>query len=251
MDELLKRITVSLCDALAVSETTEHDTLCQALAICLKDADALHWVPALPVAYIHNAKRMKSDVLQKRLIREGWVGQDDKIREGMSRSEIMQMAGHDAGVLVQAASIAACLNGAPPDCLPFSAKRSGDYWKRLKSADFLAAIIEIDVRPAMEVSPEWIARALAETDAGQWQAETALRDAVRSKKENTPLRGKPFVWVSVISGAEEKDAGEVNSMLRHYFGEALRHGIMPGGYFVMGYSEALNDISLRTFYKKC
>lgn len=250
MEERLTQIISMLHSALASVRVAEKGDMCRALAACLNDAGEWNWVPSLPVAYIHNAERIKSVSLQKRLTGEGWTDQDGRVREGLTRSEIMRMADTDIEAVVQEASLAPCLKDALMDRLPFAPKRAGDYWKRLDSADFLAAVIDMDIRTAGEVSPQWIAQALEQSDAGQWQAETALRDAVRSKKENTPLRGKPFIWVTVISGAGEKDAGEVVNMLGHYFGENLLQGAMQGGCFVIGYSEELNGVSLRTFYKK-
>jgi len=244
------RLTDELCEALsAIDLSVADDEVITTLARRLSEKGGLSWLPEFPISYVHNADRIKSEAEKASLKRAGWLKADGTVREGLTRAEIAALSAAFPE-LVQTTALAPCRPDADLDRLPYAPKREGDFWKRLQSADFLEAAVDLDIVPAARTTPEWIEHELQNSDVGQWQAEKALRDAVRSKKENTPLRQKPYIWITVVEGAVPGEDGQAEAMLRHYFGDNVVSGAMRGGCFVLGAVSRLDDMVLRKFYKK-
>lgn len=221
------------------------------LAHRLNEAGSWNWMASFPISHVHNAERIKSDEVRHRLIATGLVGTDGVLKEALPLMTISTLK-EISPTLLQTASLVPCRPGAYLTQLPYAPKREGDYWRRLQTADFAEAVIDLDIVPSSETTAAWIEHELQHSDIGQWQVEKALRDAVRSKKENTPLRQKPYIWMTVVEGAPSENVSNVEAMLRHYFGQDVlcQNTQDKSGSFCMGFSHKLDAISLRTFFKK-
>lgn len=225
-----------------------NDDLRSVLARKLSKEEGTVWVPRFPVSYIHDANRIKSDRERNYLNSAGWTDADGIVKAGATFLELDGLY-QDEPALLQTMALAHCKHDADLDHLSFVPKREGDYWKRLQDADFLMTVADLDIVPAAGTTSEAIAHELERSAIGQWRVEKALRDAVRSKKENPALRQKPYLWITVVEGAESEE-GHVEKMLRHYFGDNVFTGRMKGACFRLGYIGKLDDMVLRTFYKK-
>jgi len=94
-----------------------------------------------------------------------------------------------------------------------------------------------------------IDKEVEESANGQWSVESQLRDDMRSKKENPLLREKQYIVLYVVDESTNSCNNSIKAMLEHYFQDNIVEKEGKTSYFI-GYAATLDEVSLRTFYKK-
>lgn len=243
----MKEIISELTKALEKLTINENDTAAEALIEQLQVSNYT-WVSDLPISIVHREKKLKADTVRNYLLANDFfdnTGSSDTV-QGLQKLERMAREMRKA---FQTIDLAALESHAAMDKLTFQNKRPNDFWKRLKNANAVKALVGLQYVDSSDCSDDFIKAVLQETINGQWPVESALRDAIRSTKENSALRSKPFVWVVIQTQTDQGDVDNVAKMLRHYFGANVVEG-RGNVHFYIGCMDELNAISLREFYKK-
>jgi hypothetical protein len=243
MKEIIKELTVALEKCCIVDKNCTADNL-----IAYLEESHFSWIADLPISVVHQKEKLKVSGANDYLQAAHFFNE-----AGFSQTEYdlaaLQSHCRVAKSAFQTVDLAVVEHGAEMCRLLFESKRPNDFWKRLKSVDAVKAMAGIECVDAAECIDAAIERELEESENGQWQIESRLRDAMRSKKENTDLRNKPFVWIVVKEQGEREAVDHIAMMLQHYFGANLVLGHCNADYYI-GYMDELNAVSLREFYKK-
>ncbi len=243
----MKKIIRALTKALEQLTLDENSTAGESLMEHLQGS-GYSWVSDLPISIVHREEKLKAGQVREFLLANGFF--DDA---GFSETEndlttLKSMAKATKNAF-QTIDLAVLDSDAKIEKLTFHNKRPNDFWKRLKNVDALKAMIGLQCVDSSDCRDSAIEAALHENINGQWPVESRLRDAMRSTKENSDLRCKPFVWAIIKTEAEQEPVDHITMLLRHYFGGNVVEG-RGNVRFYIGYREELNTISLREFYKK-
>lgn len=227
--------------------SSEGTTVEEALAEHCRES-RFAWITDLPISMVHKREKLKDTSTAAFLNANNFFDNSGCAANRYTLSYLKHLYGEQKSVF-QTIDLAVLTKGSDMDALMFESKRPNDYWKRLQNVEPIEAMIGLQYVDSASCSEEMIERALVECSNGQWQIESQLRDAIRSKKENSGLREKPFIWVVL---KEHDDSGAVDhiaKMLQHYFGNNVIHKTGAKAFYI-GYMPTLNAISLREFYKK-
>ncbi len=206
------------------------------------------WIADLPISVVHQKERLKVPDTQDFLQANHFFDEAGFSQTTYDLAQLQRLC-RGAKNAFQTADLAVVDREADMRRLLFQNRRPNDYWKRLKNLDAVRAVAGLDRVDAAECSSGAIERELKESTNGQWQVESRLRDAMRSKKENRGLRSKPFVWIVVKEQGSRERVDHIAMMLKHYFGKNLLQGSGNADYYI-AYMDELNAVSLREFYKK-
>ena len=243
MNEIIKELAAALEKSVIGSKSPTAEDLISHL-----EDGRFTWIADLPISVVYQREKLKASEARDFLQADHFFDET-----GFSKTvyELVQLQNLCRGAknAFQTADLAIMERETDMSCLLFHNKRPNDYWKRLTNLDAVKAIAGLDRVDAAECSSAVIKKELKECANGQWQVESRLRNAMRSKKENTDLRSKPFIWIVVKEQGSREHVDHVAMMLKHYFGENLLQGRGNADYYI-AYMEELNAVSLRAFYKK-
>jgi hypothetical protein len=247
-ENTMQRYIETLKSALETLGATGGGEYASALAdhLAKRDSTAV-WKQDYPISVVHDCRRIKVQGQAAALEGKGLVAHDGLTPQEWSGAMLEDYEA--TGSPMQTVDMAVLQPAETVRPLSFMPKRPQDYWKRLVDVDDLNAVISFGIMSAASAETAFIDKQLMESANGQWYVESDLRDAMRSKKENGALRPKPFIWVGIVDGASLVDCAHVETLAGHYFGEAVLSGSGAGFSYVIGYSESLEAISLRKFYK--
>ncbi len=229
-------------------ETYETATECKELAIKLSTLlDQGAAVASLPISVVNQHSRIKSPAFKESVLHSSLYNQDGKAHDRYTLSDLTPFV-QKYPKLFQTIDIA-ITNTKALEEITFASKRPNDYWKRLNDCEAIQAMMKVSLVEQSRCLIASIEQALQASSNGQWSIESDLRDDMRSKKENPLLRHKPYIALySIIESSAESD-GTIKAMLRHYFKENVFVKEGENSYFI-GFSATLDEVSLRTFYKK-
>jgi hypothetical protein len=243
----MKEIIRELAEAL--EQLTLHENLTAAESLIGElQGSRYAWVSDLPISIVHREEKLKAGQVRAFLLANGFF--DDagfsEIEQDLGRLKSRVQAMKSA---FQTIDLAVLEGDAKMEKMTFQTRRPHDYWKRLNNVDALKAMVGLQCVDGSACRESSIEAALHESSNGQWPVESRLRDAMRSTKENSGLRCKPFVWVVIKTEAEHEPIDHIAMMLKHYFGSNVVEG-RGNVRFYIGYMEELDAVSLREFYKK-
>jgi len=206
------------------------------------------WIADLPISVVQEKAKLKSTEARSYLEANGFFDAGGHAASSYSLSRLTTYC-LGAKSAFQTIDLAAAEKEPGIKRLLFKSKRPNDYWKRLKNVETVRAMVTLERIDASQCSDAVIEKELNESLNGQWQVESRLRDAMRSKKENADLRSRPFIWVGVKERGANAGVDHIEMMLKHYFGEKVVHKRAETEFYI-GFSDELNAVSLREFYKK-
>lgn len=248
MQSVIERLRIGL----ERMELRSGERACPVLSEVLQQQSEGRWECDFPVSVLHGKARIR----------------EEGVADALERLKLFDGEGHTPGEWSR--ELLAAYAAKAPDYLQriglvaltgemerfvFANKRPQDFWKRLQNVGPIEAMVELALPGSDAVSDDAVARQLQESANGQWELESALRDAMRSKKENGALRQKPFVWIALVAKRAPEargESGHVVALARHYFGGNVHTGRTGDGRydFVIGFMPRLAAVSLRHFYKK-
>ncbi|MGB5964900.1 MAG: hypothetical protein WBF77_05835 [Sulfurimonadaceae bacterium] len=242
----MKEIIKELSRALQKVTVNENSLVVDALMEQLNESN-FSWVKDLPISIVHKKEKLKDPTSVEYLLANDFFDDTGCSGNHYELSQLKSM--HNASKSsFQTIDLAVLTKGSKMDRLEFQNKRPNDFWKRLQNIETIEAMIGLQHIDSSRCRDGVIDRELEESSNGQWSIESDLRDAMRSKKENSGLRAKPFIWV-VTKQPDKNPVDHIEMMLRHYFGENVVHGRGKMESYI-GYMDELDAISLREFYKK-
>lgn len=242
MNVIIKELT----RALQKVTVNQNGLLAEALVQELRES-GFSFVKALPISIVHTKEKLKESDTSLSLTENDFFDDAGYSRSAYDRSLLTRIY-HASKSSFQAIDLAVLAKESKLERLEFQSKRPNDFWKRLQNIEAVEAMIGLQHVESSRCSDGAIEREVKGSSSGQWGVESELRDAMRSKKENSGLRMKPFIWVVT----KERTGGPVDNvgmLLHHYFGGNVVHGEGVWDFYI-GYMETLNGISLREFYKK-
>ena len=243
MENIINALRKALQKATEESDAPTADALLYNL-----ETGRFFWVGDLPVSIVHRREKLKARVTAACLQEKGFFDGEGRSLPGWERVALTSLQ-REAKSAFQTIDLAVTSTAAALESLVFRNKRPNDYWKRLENVENIAAMVGLQYVGNDRCSDAAVATEMAHNANGQWGVESKLRDAMRSKKENSGLREKPFVWVIVKERGGEEVADHIARLLHHYFGDNVVKGTGRADYYI-GYSRTLDAVSLRAFYKK-
>jgi len=206
------------------------------------------WISDLPISIVHRREKVKDAEAADWLQEQGFFDEEGCSHAAWERGALTELCSGGKSAF-QTLDLAVASDAAGLGDLVFRNKRPNDYWKRLQNVGAIEAMVGLQYAGGGCCSDKEIARQVEESANGQWGIESDLRDAIRSKKENSGLREKPFVWIVIKAEEGEEATDHIALLLHHYFGDNVVKGRGESDFYI-GYSDTLNEISLREFYKK-
>lgn len=117
------------------------------------------------------------------------------------------------------------LSHAPSKPPLFNVKRQNDYWKKIQEVDHIRSMVDIsEFRQTEDVC----------------NAEFALREIIRKRKEVHALKEVGFIWIAATSN-------DLSEVFKHYFHDNYLYLTAKGQGFHIGWSPTLRAISMRSF----
>jgi len=228
--------------------TTESDVSTADALMHHLETSRFFWIKDLPVSVVNRREKLKDRDVAGYLQEQGLFDDEGNTLPTLERSALTRLYS-DVKSAFQTIDLAVASTAADLESLVYFNKRPNDYWKRLKNTENIDAMVGLQYVRNDRCSDRAIAKEIEESINGQWGVESDLRDAMRSKKENSGLREKPFVWVVVKERRGDETVDHVELLLQHYFGDNVVKGTGKSDYYI-GYSKTLDAVSLREFYKK-
>jgi len=207
----------------------------------------LHIISALPISIVNQKEKIKPAQIQNK-IDSNLLYDKNNTAYSKYKFKTLEPLVHEYPSVFQSIDMAVVYQDGLSELL-FERKRLNDYWKRLTNIGAIKAMIKVMYYDNLSCQTSTIDREIKKSSNGQWPLESALRDDMRSKKENPLLRQKPYIVVYISKEKNQDGCHTVKTMLEHYFKDNVMEHTGENSYF-MAYATTLNEISLRTFYKK-
>ena len=241
----MKQIIKTVVQALNEVDAQEEAQLLKKLEPLML-RENLTAIASLPISIVSKRSRIKHHEVKKAIKECDLYNQDDNAYDHYTVKQLAPSVWLYPS-LFQSIDMALFGRDSVQEVL-FASKRPNDYWKRMTNCDTLQAMIKVETFAPATCQISFIDKELKESSNGQWSLESRLRDDMRSKKENPLLRGKPYLVVYIVQEGEG-GCDAVQAMLAHYFNDKVVEEETRSHYFI-GYALTLDEVSLRTFYKK-
>ena len=242
----MNQIIESFIQTLDANKTLGQNDLIENLNLLLKE-QGLRGVGVMPISVVNRQSRIKSPDVKSAIRTQNLYDANGDAHTTYDLAALEPLVRTYTSIF-QTIDIAVVENDANQEIV-FASKRPNDYWKRMRNGETVRTMVKVDYVEPLACASTNIDKEVQESANGQWSLESKLRDDMRSKKENPLLRQKQYVALYVMPEDDNNCNVSIKAMLEHYFQDniVVKEGKTS---YCIGYAATLDEVSLRTFYKK-